>query len=230
MSKQFTLEQLAGYNGLNSKPAYIAYKGKVYNVSNVFKNGEHAGMKAGADITEAFSQAPHKEELFAKFPLVGTLVAEQSFIERLFRHSADKADLILRLALGIVFFAHGSQKLLGWFGGFGWTGTIGYFQQALGIPAFLAGLAILAEFFGGLFILFGFLTRPAALSLAFTMLVAGLKVSLPNGFFLDLKGPNDGIEYVFVLFMISLYFAIKGAGEVSVDSRIAQQFRQIKNN
>lgn len=125
--------------------------------------------------------------------------------------------LILRLALGIIFFAHGAQKLLGWFGGYGWTGTIGFFTQ-LGIPAALGGLAILTEFFGGIAIILGFLTRPAALGLVIVNLVAMTKVHWANGFFLN--GPNAGIEYVFALFMISLFLLIKGAGSISTDQMI----------
>lgn len=144
-------------------------------------------------------------------------------IKKLLNPSMDRADLILRIALGIVFFAHGSQKIFGWFGGFGWTGTLGYFQQAIGIPPFLAGLSFLAEFVGGVLILLGLLTRPAALAIAVTMLVAGLKVGLPNGFFLDSKGPNNGIEYVFVLFLLAVYFVIKGSGRISMDSLLSKR-------
>jgi len=98
---------------------------------------------------------------------------EGTMLERLLRVSSQQADFILRVALGTVFFAHGAQKLLGWFGGFGWKGTIGFFAQALNIPAPAAVLVILVEFFGGLAIILGLLTRPAALGLAFTMLIFG---------------------------------------------------------
>lgn len=134
-------------------------------------------------------------------------------IKKLLNPSSERADLILRIALGIVFFAHGSQKLFGWFGGFGWAGTLGYFQQAMGIPPFWAGLSFLVEFLGGVLILLGLLTRPAALTIAVSMLVAGLTVHLPNGFFLE----KNGVEYVFVLFLLALYFIIKGAGRISLD-------------
>lgn len=131
--------------------------------------------------------------------------------------------LILRLALGIIFFAHGAQKLLGWFGGYGWTGTIGFFTQ-LGIPAALGGLAILTEFFGGIAIILGFLTRPAALGLVIVNLVAMTKIHWANGFFLN--GSNAGIEYVFALFMISLFLLIKGAGSISIDQMIYENVKK----
>lgn len=223
MSKKLTVAELSKYNGLHGKPAYIGYKGKVYDVSGLFKNGDHAGVKAGTDITGSFSSGPHQEDIFAKFQVVGTLEYETSPAEKILSGSAQQADLILRLALGAVFFAHGAQKLLGWFGGYGWTGTLDFFNQALGIPASLAGLAIFAEFFGGIAIMLGLLTRPAALALAVTSLVAAFKVHLANGFFLDTQGPKDGIEYLFVLFLLALYFVVKGAGTVSVDSVLADK-------
>src|SRR5215470_10884799 len=82
------------------------------------------------------------------------------------------AIAILRLVLGIVFFAHGAQKMLGWFGGYGFTGTMGFFTGAMHIPAVFAFLAIAAEFFGGLGLIFGFLTRIATFGITMNMLVA----------------------------------------------------------
>lgn len=214
---KLTVEELSKYNGLNKKPAYIGYKGKVYDVTKVFQNGEHAGVKAGTDITDILSKGPHQEDIFTNFPVVGNLVKECSFVDKILGTSAQQADLLLRLGLGGVFFAHGAQKLLGWFGGYGWSGTIGFLNQALGIPSFIAGLVILIEFFGGIALILGLLTRPAALGIAATMLGAAVKVHLANGFFLDSKGANDGIEYIFVLFMVSIYFVVKGAGTISLD-------------
>lgn len=151
------------------------------------------------------------------------MTQNKSLIEKLFQVFPQQADLVLRIALGTVFMAHGSQKLFGWFGGHGWSGTIAYFSQAMGIPEVLSALVILGEFFGGIAILLGFLTRPAALGLAIIMAGAAIKVSLPNGFFLDLKGPADGVEYVYVLFLMSLYFVIKGAGTLSLDNVISRK-------
>ncbi|MFZ5626985.1 MAG: DoxX family membrane protein [Bacillota bacterium] len=223
MSKTFTLEELKKYNGLKGQPAYVAYKGRVYDVSQVFQNGEHAGVKAGTDLTELLAKSPHDESIFSKVPQVGTLQVKSSCCQKLLAVSEQRADLLLRIGLGTVFFAHGAQKLLGWFGGFGWSGTMGFLTQALGIPAFFAGLAILTEFFGGLAILLGLFTRLAGLGLAITMLVAMFKVHWANGFFLDLKGPADGIEYAFVLFWLAAYFAVKGAGRISLDYLLARR-------
>src|ERR1700724_2591118 len=93
-------------------------------------------------------------------------------LNKLLRTDNDIATATVRLALGVVFFAHGAQKLLGWFGGYGFTGTMGFFTGVLHIPAICAFLAIAAEFFGGLGLIFGFLTRIAAIGVLSNMIVA----------------------------------------------------------
>src|SRR6201993_5630380 len=93
-------------------------------------------------------------------------------IRKLMATDNDTAITVLRLVVGIVFSAHGAQKMLGWFGGYGFTGTMGFFTGMLHIPAVFAFLAIAAEFFGGLGLIFGLLTRGAAFGIFFNMLVA----------------------------------------------------------
>ncbi|MCO5385151.1 MULTISPECIES: DoxX family protein [Desulfosporosinus] len=144
-----------------------------------------------------------------------------NLIKKVFSVSQTNSLLILRLALGIIFFAHGAQKLLGWFGGYGWAGTIGFFSQTLNIPPSLAGLTISIEFLGGIAIILGLLTRPAAFGLAIISLVAMLKVHWVNGFFLE--GAKHGIEFIFALFMIALFLVIEGAGPISFDRLIYGQ-------
>ena len=124
------------------------------------------------------------------------------------------AALALRIPVGIIFAAHGAQKLFGWFGGYGLEGT-GQFFGSIGLsPGYLmALLAGAAEFFGGLALIFGLLVRPAAASLAFTMLVAIFAVHFSKGFFMD-KG---GYEYALALFAASLSLIFSGAGRLSVD-------------
>src|SRR5215831_14639321 len=90
--------------------------------------------------------------------------------------SDDLMLTVVRLVLGVVYFAHGSQKMLGWFGGYGFSGTMGFFTQQLGIPAPFAFLAILAEFFGGIGLILGFLSRVAAFGIACNMVVAVMMV------------------------------------------------------
>lgn len=131
--------------------------------------------------------------------------------------------LIVRVVLGVIFFAHGSQKLFGWFGGHGLKGTIGFFQSALKIPAPLTVLAALTECFGGLAVLVGFLSRPAALGLAIVMLVAISKVHWPNGFFLNFSlqpGKGHGFEFNLALIAMAAAVMVGGGGAFSVDRLI----------
>lgn len=135
------------------------------------------------------------------------------------------ATLILRLVLGVVFFAHGAQKLLGWFGGPGFSGTMGMFTGYLHIPAPLAFLAIAAEFFGGLGLILGFLTRIAAFGIAVNMLVAIATVHHSYGFFMNWNGSQkgEGFEYHLLVLAITAYLMIRGAGAFSVDRAIAAE-------
>ena len=126
--------------------------------------------------------------------------------------------LVVRLALGIVFFAHGSQKLLGWFGGHGLKATMQVFQQYLKIPPAATGLAVLIEFLGGIAMIVGLLARPFALGLIVIMLMAIAKVHWKNGFFLASQpGQSNGWEFNFVLIAMALAVLIGGAGALSVD-------------
>src|SRR5438309_9960837 len=100
----------------------------------------------------------------------------------------DSATTILRLVLGVIFFAHGAQKMLGWFGGYGFTGTMGFFTGVMHMPAPFAFLAIAAEFFGGLGLLFGLLTRVAAFGIFANMVVAVALVHRQFGLFMNWTG------------------------------------------
>ena len=133
------------------------------------------------------------------------------------------ATVILRLVLGVVFFAHGAQKLLGWFGGPGFSGTMGMFTGYLHIPAPFAFLAIAAEFFGGLGLILGFLTRIAAFGITVNMLVAVAMVHHSYGFFMNWTGAQkgEGFEYHLLVLAITGYLMIRGAGALSVDRALA---------
>jgi uncharacterized membrane protein YphA (DoxX/SURF4 family) len=115
----------------------------------------------------------------------GAGLAEEGvgMIRRLYATDDSTATSILRLVLGIVFFAHGAQKMLGWFGGPGFSGTIGYFTGTMHIPGTLAFLEIAAEFFGAIGLILGFLTRIAAFGIGVIMLVAVMTVHHAFGFF-----------------------------------------------
>lgn len=132
---------------------------------------------------------------------------------------------LLRLALGAVFFAHGAQKVLGWFGGYGFRGTLGFFTQQMHIPAVLAVLAIAAEFLGGIGLLAGFLGRVAAFGILCNMLVAVLMVHRQFGFFANWAGTQkgEGYEYHILAMVICLAVMIRGSGALSIDRSASRQ-------
>lgn len=144
-------------------------------------------------------------------------------LRKLFATDDNTATAILRLVLGVVFFAHGAQKMLGWFGGLGFSGTMGYFTAAMHIPVPLALLAIAAEFFGGLGLILGFLTRIAALGIATNMVVAIATVHSAFGFFMNWAGTQkgEGFEYHLLVLSMTAFLMIRGAGAFSVDRAIA---------
>jgi putative oxidoreductase len=144
-------------------------------------------------------------------------------LRKLFSTPNDLTLTVVRLVLGIVFFAHGAQKMLGWFGGYGFHGTMGFFTQQMGIPAPLAFLAICAEFFGGLGLIFGLLTRIAAFGIIVNMLVAIITVHHVNGLFMNWFGnqKGEGYEYHLLAIALGLVLLIKGAGALSLDRLLA---------
>lgn len=130
------------------------------------------------------------------------------------------APLMLRIPLGLIFMAHGSQKLLGLFGGQGLTATFKTFELKMGIPPIFALLAIIAEFGGGFGVLTGFLTRLSAAGISAVMLVAIYKVSWVNGFFLNtycVPGHGHGIEFNIALLGMALYLVLAGGGRWCLD-------------
>jgi putative oxidoreductase len=133
------------------------------------------------------------------------------------------APLMLRIPLGLIFMAHGSQKLLGLFGGQGLTATFKTFELTLGIPPIFTLLAIIAEFGGGFGVLTGFLTRFSAAGIAAVMMVAIYKIHWANGFFLNtngIPGHGNGIEFCIALLGMALYLVIAGGGRWCLDRLI----------
>jgi putative oxidoreductase len=141
----------------------------------------------------------------------------------------DSATAILRVVLGVIFFAHGAQKMLGWFGGYGFTGTMGFFTSVLHIPAPLAFLAICAEFFGGLGLIFGFLTRIAALGIFGEMLVVVAMIHRQFGFFMNWTGAQkgEGYEYHLLILATSVFLMIRGAGAASIDRLLSSPAKTV---
>ena len=144
-------------------------------------------------------------------------------VRKLFATDDNTGTAILRVVLGVVFFAHGAQKLLGWFGGYGFSGTMGFFTNAMHIPAPFAFLAIAAEFFGGLGLILGFLTRISAFGIAANMVVAIGLVHSGFGFFMNWSGTQkgEGFEYHLLVLAMTAFLMIRGAGAFSIDRVIA---------
>ncbi len=126
----------------------------------------------------------------------------------------------LRVGAGVIFVAHGAQKLFGWFGGYGLEGTAGW-MASIGLePGLLmAAMAGGAEFFGGLLLIVGLLVRPAAVVLAITMVVAIATVHLQNGLFMA----NNGFEFGLALLAVSVGLVFRGAGSLSADRWLQAQ-------
>ena len=143
---------------------------------------------------------------------------------KIFTTSIDVHLFVLRVVLGAIFFAHGAQKTFGLFGGPGYSGIMQWFAQQH-VPVPLAWLAIMAEFLGGLALMFGFFTRIAALGIVVNMVVATAMVGLPNGLFMNWFGnqKGEGIEFYLLAIVIGLTLILQGAGRWSVDRILAQQ-------
>jgi putative oxidoreductase len=148
------------------------------------------------------------------------------FINRVLSTDNSLAGLALRIPAGVIFAAHGAQKLFGAFGGYGLEGT-GQWMASIGLePGYLMALSAgSAEFFGGVALLLGLLVRPAAVVLAFTMLVAIFAVHVANGLFMS----NNGYEFGLSLLAIAVALAFNGAGAVSVD-RLLTRNRAVSTN
>ena len=139
----------------------------------------------------------------------------------------DVSRFLVRLFLGLVMFPHGAQKLLGWFGGSGYSGTMQFFTTQLGLPAIVVILVIVAEFFGALGLIVGFLSRVAAFGILCVMLGAMFMIHLEVGFFMNWYGSQQGEGYEYHLLAIGMALAviIGGSGAFSVDRAITRNAR-----
>lgn len=138
-------------------------------------------------------------------------------------NSNNVTALIARLALGITLFPHGAQKLLGLFGGYGFSGTMGFLTTQAGLPYIIALLVILIEFLGSLFLIFGLLTRVAAFGVIALFIGVVLTSHLQNGFFMNWTASQkgEGIEYFILLFGLAIILLVTGGGKASIDSSLA---------
>ena len=143
------------------------------------------------------------------------------------------APLVTRLALALLLFPHGAQHALGWFGGYGFAGTLGWMTDTLGFPAPLAALAITTELLAPLALVVGLGGRAAALGLA-GLMVGAITTHLSNGFFMNWFGAlptgQEGFEYHLVVIALTAVVAIEGSGALSLDRRIAAALARRANH
>jgi len=146
-------------------------------------------------------------------------------LQLLIKTNASFAPLIARITLGLVMFPHGAQKALGWFGGYGFGGTMNFFTQQMHIPAPLAFLAIAAEFAGSIGLILGCFSRIAAFGIATNMVVAILTVHAANGFFMNWFGAQkgEGFEYHLLAIGLALVVIVYGAGKASLDGVLGKR-------
>lgn len=145
--------------------------------------------------------------------------------------SNNNTALIARIALGIVVFPHGAQKLLGWFGGYGFEGTMGFLTGSVGLPWIVGLLVILIEFFGALFLITGFATRIAAIGVIGNFIGVVITSHLNSGFFMNWSAQanqGEGLEYFILLFGLALVSLVAGGGKASIDTLIARRESQAK--
>ena len=140
-------------------------------------------------------------------------------MKKIFQTNESNAATILRIVLGIILFPHGAQKLFGWFGGYGFNGTMGFLTGTAGLPWIIAFLVIAIEFFGAIALILGFGTRIVATGII--ALFAGIVFTshLQNGFFMNWAGnqPGEGYEYHLLVIGMALALLVSGAGKWSVD-------------
>ena len=142
---------------------------------------------------------------------------------KLIASSDDWTLTLLRLVMGVIYFAHGAQKALGWFGGYGFSGTMEFFTQQMHIPEPFAFLAICAEFLGGMGLILGLLGRVAAFGIACNMVVAVLTVHAPYGLFMNWTGQQkgEGFEFHMLVVAIALVLMVRGSGAFSLDRALS---------
>ena len=138
---------------------------------------------------------------------------------------ANTTALIARMALGITVFPHGAQKLLGWFGGYGFEGTMGFLTGSAGLPYVIAILVIFIESIGALMLIAGFATRLAAFGVLVNFAGVVITSHLQNGFFMNwYKQPNqgEGYEFFILLFGLAIISLIAGGGRASIDAMLTR--------
>jgi putative oxidoreductase len=148
-------------------------------------------------------------------------------MKKIFQTNKSSAAFIIRLVLGIILFPHGAQKMLGWFGGYGFNGTMGFLTGTAGLPWFIAFLVIMIEFLGSVALVLGFATRIAAIGIIILFTGIIFTSHLQNGFFMNWAGNLKGEGYEFHLLIIgmALSLLISGAGKWSIDELLHRKIK-----
>lgn len=156
-------------------------------------------------------------------PLQASAPARSNVLQRVLATESHLAGPLLRLTLAVVMFPHGAQKLLGWWGGYGFEGTMGFLTGTVGLPWILGLGVVLLEFFGPLLLLAGLATRPVALAFAGIMVGAIASVHGSHGFFMNWSGAaaGEGFEYHLLVIGMALALATLGGGRLSADRKLA---------
>lgn len=151
-------------------------------------------------------------------------------LRRIVNTENDFVLTVVRLVLGAIFFAHGAQKTLGWFGGQTFGASMNMFTQSMHIPTVLAFLAIMAEFAGGIGLIVGFLGRIAALGIICNMVVAVSMVHGQYGLFMNWLGnqQGEGYEYHLLAIAVALIILVKGCGALSIDRALSRPARSLQ--
>lgn len=172
----------------------------------------------------ASTAAPSQQQLTSQASSPASS-SKAGLVSRAFATSATWSPLALRAALAVVMFPHGAQKALGWFGGYGFEGTMSFFTQKIGLPAPVAVLVIATEFLGPLFLLAGLGTRFVALGFTAVMLGAITTTHFANGFFMNWFGQQagEGYEYHLLVIGMTLALIVGGGGRWSLDRRLASR-------
>jgi putative oxidoreductase len=167
------------------------------------------------ETTASFSTQNMTSQAFAR--------SRSALVRRLLATEAGWEATAARLALAVVMFPHGAQKAFGWFGGYGWSGTMGFLTGTIGLPAPLAALVILIELLAPLLLLLGLATRAAALGIAAVMVGAVATVHLSQGFFMNWSGTQagEGFEFHLLALGLAVALALGGGGRLALDRRIA---------
>ncbi len=149
-------------------------------------------------------------------------------IKKILNTESNWGALVARLTLGIVLFPHGAQKMLGWFGGYGFTATLDAFTQQMNLPWLVAFAVICIEFFGSIFLILGFASRLWSLAIGGLFIGIIFTTHLEHGFFMNWYGNQAGEGYEYALLMVGIALAVlmNGSGKYALDTQLIKRLEK----